>query len=41
MIPNFAMDNTVEKHIKALESNGNKEWRKGGSKLTEREARKE
>ncbi|TFK41335.1 hypothetical protein BDQ12DRAFT_679286 [Crucibulum laeve] len=41
MIPNIAMDNTVEKHIQALGLSGNEEWRTGGSKLKEWTSRKE
>ncbi|KAL6304178.1 hypothetical protein BKA93DRAFT_784219 [Sparassis latifolia] len=41
MIPNFAMDNTVEKHVNALAASGNAEWRPGGSKHVEWMQRKE
>lgn len=41
MIPNFAVDNTVEKHIGALVSSGNAEWQEGGTKMHERQLRKE
>jgi hypothetical protein len=41
MIPNFAVDNTVEKHIEALASSGNIEWQDGGIKMQERQQRKE
>jgi hypothetical protein len=41
MIPNLAMDNTVEKHIQALQLTGNKEWQPRGSKMKEWNARKE
>jgi hypothetical protein len=41
MIPNFAVDSTVEKHIQALESDGGVEWQRGGKKITERNLRKE
>lgn len=40
MIPNFAMDSTVEKHIQALVASGASEWAEGGKKLLELEARK-
>lgn len=41
MIPNFAMDNTVEKHISALGESGLEEWKPGGAKYREWHARKE
>ena len=41
MIPNFAMDNTIDKHIQALVSSGDDGWREGGSKLAEWQRRKE
>ncbi|KAH9487104.1 hypothetical protein JR316_0001172 [Psilocybe cubensis] len=41
MIPNIAMDNTVEKHIKALASSGVREWEPGGQKFREWDARKQ
>ena len=41
MIPNFSMDNTVEKHIHALASSGASEWEEKGSKYVEWEQRKE
>ncbi|KAI0067815.1 hypothetical protein BV25DRAFT_872343 [Artomyces pyxidatus] len=41
MIPNFAMDNTIEKHVRALGSNGDAEWIDGGSKYNEWLQRKE
>ncbi|ETW87549.1 hypothetical protein HETIRDRAFT_307066, partial [Heterobasidion irregulare TC 32-1] len=40
MIPNFAMDNTIDKHIQALVSSGDEGWREGGSKLAEWQRRK-
>jgi len=41
MIPNFAMDNTVEKHVAALAANGSAEWSPGGQKFDEWKSRKE
>ncbi|KAG6910592.1 hypothetical protein DXG01_009543 [Tephrocybe rancida] len=41
MIPNFAMDNTVEKHIAALGQSGIAEWKHAGSKLVDWLSRKE
>ncbi|KAG6869171.1 hypothetical protein C0993_012270 [Termitomyces sp. T159_Od127] len=41
MIPNFAMDNTVEKHVAALGKSGIIEWKVGGSKHVEWLGRKE
>ncbi|KAF4623688.1 hypothetical protein D9613_001652 [Agrocybe pediades] len=41
MIPNIAMDNTVEKHVKALALGGAAEWASGGKKLDEWLARKQ
>lgn len=41
MIPNFAMDNTVEKHIETLGQSGIAEWKPGGTKHTEWKGRKE
>ncbi|KAG6902319.1 hypothetical protein C0995_001698 [Termitomyces sp. Mi166 len=41
MIPNFAMDNTVEKHFAALGQSGIAEWKVGGSKHAEWLLRKE
>ena len=40
MIPNFAMDSTVEKHIQALVASGASEWVEGGKKLLELESRR-
>jgi hypothetical protein len=41
VIPNIAVDNTVEKHIEVLASNGGREWQIGGNSIAERNARKE
>jgi hypothetical protein len=41
VIPNIAVDNTVEKHIEVLASNGGREWQTGGKSIAERIARKE
>ena len=41
MIPNIAMDNTVEKHIQALGANGNEDWVSNGTKYMEWNFRKE
>ncbi|KDQ54769.1 hypothetical protein JAAARDRAFT_135093 [Jaapia argillacea MUCL 33604] len=41
MIPNFVMDNMVDKHIQALGTSGMADWKEGGSKLLEWQARKE
>jgi len=41
MIPNIAMDNTVERHVKALALNGDKEWEPGAPKFQEWEERKQ
>ena len=41
MIPNFAVDSTVEKHVQALALNGDVDWKEGGQKLIEWQARKE
>ncbi len=40
MIPNFAMDSTVEKHIQAMVASGASEWAEGGKKLLELNSRK-
>ncbi|KAA1468540.1 hypothetical protein DENSPDRAFT_472968 [Dentipellis sp. KUC8613] len=40
MIPNFSMDNTIERHLQALAASGDEDWREGGSKLVEWERRK-
>ncbi|TFY65267.1 hypothetical protein EVG20_g5651 [Dentipellis fragilis] len=40
MIPNFSMDNTIERHLQALAASGDKDWQEGGSKLVEWEHRK-
>lgn len=39
MIPNRAIDNTVEKHIHALASTGNEDWKPGGKKRVEWDTR--
>ena len=41
MIPNIAMDNTVEKHIQALGASGDEDWVPGGIKYAEWNSRKE
>ncbi|KAG6837043.1 hypothetical protein H0H93_015906 [Arthromyces matolae] len=41
MIPNFSMDNTVEKHVAALGQSGIDEWKIGGTKYAEWCSRKE
>jgi hypothetical protein len=41
VIPNIAVDNTVEKHIEVLASNGGRDWQSGGKSLAERNTRKE
>jgi len=41
IIPNIAVDNTVERHIEVLASNGGREWQSGGKSFVERTARKE
>lgn len=41
MIPNIAMDNTVEKHVQALGISGNEHWMSGGTKYVEWNSRKE
>ena len=41
MIPNIAMDNTVERHVEALALNGDKEWEPGAPKFQEWEERKQ
>ena len=40
MIPNFAIDNAVEKHVQALGMNGIEGWEDAGAKITEWQARK-
>jgi len=40
MIPNFSVDNAIEKHVQALRTNGIEGWENDGSKFTEWEARK-
>ncbi|KAI0935977.1 hypothetical protein AcV5_004242 [Taiwanofungus camphoratus] len=41
MIPNIAMDNTVEKHINALAASGSADWQPSGVRHTEWSKRKE
>ncbi|PFH49208.1 hypothetical protein AMATHDRAFT_148199 [Amanita thiersii Skay4041] len=41
MLPNVAMDNTVEKYIKMLASSGQDEWKDNGEKYKEWVDRKE
>jgi len=41
MIPNFAVDNAVEKHVQALCISGVDGWESDGSKFTEWQARRE
>jgi hypothetical protein len=41
MIPNFAVDGTVEKHIRALAASGDVRWQEGGVKFVERQMRVE
>lgn len=41
MIPNFAVDSAVEKHVQALRTSGVDGWESDGSKFTEWQARKE
>jgi hypothetical protein len=41
MIPNFAMDNTVERHIDALAASGERQWQKNGQRLKDWQMRKE
>jgi hypothetical protein len=40
MIPNFAVDSAVEKHVEALRTNGVEGWESAGTKFTEWQARK-
>lgn len=40
MIPNIAMDNIIERHVKALALNGDQEWEPGARKFQEWEGRK-
>jgi hypothetical protein len=40
MIPNFAVDNAVEKHVHALRIGGIEGWEKDGSKFAEWQGRK-
>jgi len=41
MIPNFVVDSTVDKYVKALALSDNVDWKPGGKKLLEWTARKE
>jgi len=41
LIPNFALDNTLEKQVSALGMNGDRDWTEGGKKLLEWRARKD
>jgi hypothetical protein len=41
MIPNFAVDNAVEKHVAALRAGGIEGWEHAGAKFKEWQARKE
>ena len=40
MIPNFAVDNAVEKHVQALRISGIEGWEKDGTKYAEWQGRK-
>ena len=40
MIPNFAVDSAIEKHVQALRTSGVEGWEFDGAKFTEWEARK-
>lgn len=40
MIPNFAVDSAIEKHVQALRTSGVEGWESGGTKSTEFQARK-
>lgn len=40
MIPNFAVDNAVEKHVQALRISGIEGWEKDGTKFVEWQGRK-
>jgi hypothetical protein len=40
MIPNFAMDSAIEKHVQALGTSGVEGWESEGSKFIEWQARK-
>jgi len=40
LIPNFAVDSAVDKHVQALRTNGVEGWESNGAKLTEWQARK-
>ncbi|KIM85518.1 hypothetical protein PILCRDRAFT_367399 [Piloderma croceum F 1598] len=41
MIPNFALDNTVNRHLQALANSGREEWQPGGTRINEWNIRKE
>jgi len=41
MIPNFSVDNAVEKHVAALRASGIEGWEHAGTKFKEWQARKE
>lgn len=41
IIPNFALDSTIEKHVQALAASGVEEWRDTGARYKEWQARKE
>jgi hypothetical protein len=41
MIPNFALDNTVNRHLQALATSGQEEWAQGGIKINEWNIKKE
>jgi hypothetical protein len=41
MIPNFAVDNAVEKHVEALGTSGIEGWESAGTKFKEWQTRKE
>jgi hypothetical protein len=40
MIPNFAMDGAVERHVQALRTSGVEGWESEGAKSAEWQARK-
>jgi len=41
MIPNFALDNTVARHLEALAASGEKEWQPNGTRIIDWNIRKE
>jgi hypothetical protein len=41
MIPNFALDSTVNRHLQALAASGQDEWQPGGQKINEWNIRRE